>query len=198
MSRPDFFTDVCIFPRANGLPGIAVSGSWLAMPPAAELPQSLAMLQRIRVRTIINVCEAEPRPWHQAMYCRLNIAWHHFPLKDANIVVDPRLTTWLLDVYRSHANNDDIILVHCQCGINRSMLAAALLLWHTTPNAEILWPPPPLSTAAATTADDHALIDWMRLENKIQRGDVCDIFTNATFTAFVSGACRPLTPANPV
>lgn len=179
---PNFFSDACVLRRTDEtLPVIAVSAAYLAVPPtrARNMFKAMTKLRDLGVSRIINVCSESPAlERHIEMYKMLGITHHHIPIEDDSEIPVPRdFFPQVLEAYRQHDPATGIILIHCFAGVNRSMLAAALLLWTTTPNAADVW-----------MQRGHSLIEFMDHEQTMQRGGF-GILTNPTFRNYLHVFC---------
>jgi len=189
-----FYREACVFPRTDGLTGLAVSARRIPMPAKHErdVRRSRDKLRELRVSRIVAICgleDATSLEHHHALYEELGIAWHFFPMEDTeDEPVPATLLPWLLTVYGQHDPASGIILLHCMSGVNRSMLAAALLLWHTTPAAAELWP------STNTHDGEHVLIAWMDEHNRAQRKSPY-MLTNTRFRRYIADTCRPTNDA---
>lgn len=175
---PSFFTDACVLQRTDEtLPVIAVSAYSLAFRGIRprEMTKSREKLRQLRVSRIINVCtEVIATAQYLAMFKDLGIAYHHFPIPDDERVVVPASFLQLIaDTYKLHDAATGIILIHCHAGVNRSMLAAAYLLWTTTPNPAMVWP-----------QRGFSLIAYLSDEQQRQRGGYA-ILTNTSFRNYI-------------
>lgn len=100
------------------------------------------MLAKSGVGTILSMTSGEiTNIDHLNMYSELNIFYAQIPIHDDELMaVRETLQEDVLKVYDEHCQRNTqqrrkrAILVNCSAGVNRSALAAAIILWHTTPH----------------------------------------------------------------
>lgn len=72
---------------------------------------------------------------HLRMYSEKNIFYEQLPMHDELVTPPNDIQEKVLNVYKKHVQrhgNNRSLLINCSAGINRSALAAAIILWHTT------------------------------------------------------------------
>lgn len=115
-----------------GYGALLLSGSALSHPSASNLVAARNVLQHHGVECIINVSSGvQAMAMHLDLYSALAIHYVQIPIDDTEESRVP--ANFLHTVLQAYANHSTkTVLVNCSAGINRSALAAAVILWTST------------------------------------------------------------------
>ncbi len=145
-----------------------ICASLLTNPPSK--PETLetrceTLLCDLNVRTIINVAsDVRVTDRHREIYQRLHIRHVNIPIEDSEDEAPPAsFLPSLIRAYEQH--RDGAILINCAMGVNRSALAAGIILWGTSQPRP--WQSP------------QEMIEYMRRAQREDRGVL--LLTNSSF-----------------
>lgn len=166
-----FATTVTIV-RGKPFP-VLLSSEHISHPGSDLVSISEEIFEQYDVGTILNVSSGTHATTdHLRLYHKHGIFYHDHPIDDTTAIPVPTdFAQHVLAVYDAHAKRSPTkaILVNCSMGVNRSALAAAIMLWNRTPLK--LWESPP------------ALISDMRDKQAFCRGIV--LLQNPSFVDYL-------------
>lgn len=175
---PTFYSGITVL-REDSVP-ILLSGDLVTHPPKKYVQFARQILPEHNVGTILNVSvQSVFREHHELLYKDLGIHYEEVQIEDTiRKSVCERFNILVLEVYKRHVERigaTKAFLINCSAGINRSGLAAAIILWETTI-------PRPW-----TTCDQ--LVEEMRKKQKRYRGNWV-LLTNLTFVKYLESICN--------